>query len=113
MKAIMNATNAGERAYAALQTLTPTITVEVDAEDTRLIKEIMRSRQAIKTQEKYVKTLTEALKAKHAKQNVNIILKTSRRVLAWFAWTKQSAKYVEEQVIPAGWRLGVPSHSRF
>jgi hypothetical protein len=111
MKVVDN--NVGERAYTASQENTPTVIVGVDEEDTRMIKEIMRSRQAIKTQEKYVKTLVESLKSKHAKQNVNIILKTSRRVLAWFAWTKQSAKYVEEQVIPAGWKLGVPSHSRF
>ncbi len=111
MKTIEN--NVGERAYSALQANTPTIIVRVDEEDTRLIKEIMRARQAIKTQKKYVEALTETLKTKHAKQDVNIILKTSRRVLAWFAWTKQSAKYQEEQIIPAGWKLGVPSHSRF
>ena len=111
MKTIEN--NVGERAYFASQENTPTIIVGADEEDTRMIKEIMRGRQTIKTQEKYVKTLTEALKTKHAKQNVNIIIKTSRRVLAWFAWTKQSAKWQEEKVIPAGWKLGVPSHSRF
>ena len=112
MDAIADNTKAG-RALAALDTPTLTIIKHVDAEDADMIKQIMRARQAAKAQDKLAKALTEQLMAKHGEDGSNIILKTSRRVLAWFSWVKQSAVWQEEQVIPAGWKLGKASHSRF
>ena len=113
MDAVIDNNNVGERAYAAFQTPTPTVIKHADAEDADMIKQIMRARQAAKAQEKLAKALTEQLMAKHGEDGLNIVLKTSRRVLAWFSWVKQSAVWKEEQVIPAGWKLGKTSHSRF
>lgn len=102
-----------KRAAVAYNTPTPTVIKQVDAEDADMIKQIMKARQAAKAQEKLAKALTEQLMAKHGEDGLNIVLKTSRRVLAWFSWVKQSVRWQEEQVIPAGWKLGKASHSRF
>jgi len=95
------------------ETPTETAIVNADKEDVSLSKDIMRHRQAAKAHEKIAKALEAQLKSKHECEGKHLILKTARRVISWFTWVKQSAKWQEEQIIPAGWKLGKASHSRF
>ena len=95
------------------KTLTETVIVNAAKEDVSLSKDIMRHRQAAKAHEKIAKTLEVQLKSKHECEGKHLILKTARRVISWFTWVKQTAKWQDEQIIPAGWKLGKASHSRF
>jgi len=106
--------NTGQRAMAAYNAPTPTVISMATANDVDVINEIMRLRHTIKTSQKLEKQLLANLLDRHTDgQAVNVILKTRRRVLAWFSWVKQSVTWQEEQVIPAGWKLGKKAHHRF
>ncbi len=95
------------------KTPTETVIISADKEDVSLSKDIMRHRQAMKSHEKIAKALEARLKSKHECDGKHLILKTTRRVISWFTWVKQTAKWQDEQIIPAGWKLGKASHARF
>jgi hypothetical protein len=103
------------RAQVAQKENVPTIIVLASPEDNADNKEIMRLRHTIKTCQKLEKELLKRLYDRHAegRKNVNIVLRTRRRVLAWYTWVKQTVKWREEEVIPAGWVLGKCAHHRY